>query len=91
MQDLWKWVSSDFLSIIKPKSSNFNASIRDTYANFDAYINDTASVLVGYPIMRQLRIRKGIQCSVFTRSVNLTQANDLCFSVFEKLVKKIDY
>ena len=59
VQDFWKWISVDFVNTIKADKSFYNAAIRETYASFDAYLNDASSILVGYPILRQLRIKNG--------------------------------
>ncbi len=58
VQDLYKWLSSDFLTTLIEDPSEFNSSIRSTYANFDYYLNDAASFVIGYPILRQLRTVK---------------------------------
>ena len=64
VKHFWKWVSNDFLSNLVEHETIFNASIRSTYLNFDHYLNDASSILIGYPIIRQLRIQKGTK--VFT-------------------------
>ena len=56
---MWKWISYDFLAVLKENNALYNATIRSTYSNFDAYLDDASSILVGYPILRQLRTRKG--------------------------------
>ncbi len=58
VQDLYAWLSNDFLSTLIADQSEYNSSIRSTYANFDYFLNDAASFVVGYPIVRQLRIKK---------------------------------
>jgi hypothetical protein len=58
VQDLYAWLSNDFLSTLIADQSEYNSSIRSTYANFDYFLNDAASFVVGYPLVRQLRIKK---------------------------------
>ena len=58
VQDLYRWLSSDFLKTLIEDPSEFNSSIRSTYANFDYYLSDAASFVIGYPILRQLRTVK---------------------------------
>jgi hypothetical protein len=58
VEDLYGWLSSDFLSTLLADQSEYDSSIRSTYANFDYFLNDAASFVVGYPILRQLRTRK---------------------------------
>ena len=58
VQDLYAWLSNDFLSTLIADQSEYNSSIRSTYANFDYFLNDAASFVVGNPIVRQLRIKK---------------------------------
>jgi hypothetical protein len=60
VQDFWHWTSSNFLHTLKADQSMFNHSIRQTYRRFDTFLNDATSVLIGYPIMRQLRVKNGI-------------------------------
>jgi hypothetical protein len=57
-QDLYKWVSNDFLTTLMADPSEFNSSIRSTYANFGFYLSDASSFVVGYRILRQLRTMK---------------------------------
>ena len=57
-QDLYKWLSNDFLTTLMADPSEFNSSIRSTYANFGFYLSDVSSFVVGYPILRQLRTMK---------------------------------
>ena len=59
VESFWTWVSNDFLSYLSHDDSVFDSSIRETYSNFDYYISDASSILVGYPIIRQLRINNG--------------------------------
>ena len=59
IQEFWQWISRDFLESLKSNETFYNASIRSTYSSFDVYLNDAASILIGYPIIRQLRIKKG--------------------------------
>ena len=58
VQDLYSWLSNDFLSNLIGDSSEFNSSICSTYKNVDYYLSDAASFVVGYPILRQLRTMK---------------------------------
>ena len=58
IQDLYAWLSGDFLSNLIEDSSLFNSTIRSSYANLSYFINDATSIVVGYPIIRQLRIMK---------------------------------
>jgi hypothetical protein len=58
VEDLYAWLSSDFLSTLLADLEEYNAALRSTYANFDYFLNDAASFVVGYPILRQLRTRK---------------------------------
>ena len=60
VQDLYNWLSNDFLTTLMADASEFNSSIRSTYANFSFYLSDASSFVVGYPILRQLRIMKSI-------------------------------
>ena len=74
MQDLWKWVSFDFWEKLKANKSVYNASIRETYSTFESYVDDASSILIGYPILRQLRVKKGvifIIISSFLKCINL--------------------
>jgi hypothetical protein len=59
VESFWTWVSNDFLSYLSHDDSLFDSSLRETYSNFDYYISDASSILVGYPIIRQLRINNG--------------------------------
>lgn len=52
-------MSGDFLSYLSHDDSLYNASIRKSYSNFDSFISDASSILVGPPIIRQLRIKNG--------------------------------
>ena len=58
VQDLYNWLSNDFLTTLMADASEFNSSIRSTYANFSFYLSDASSFVVGYPILRQLRTKK---------------------------------
>jgi hypothetical protein len=58
VQDLYNWLSNDFLTTLIADPSEFNSSIVSTYANFSYYLSDASSFVVGYPILRQLRIMK---------------------------------
>jgi len=60
VQDFWHWTSHTFLSSLKADQSMYNHSKRQTYRRFDIFLNDATSVLIGYPIMRQLRVKNGI-------------------------------
>ena len=60
VQDFWHWSSNSFLSNLKANQSFYNHSIRETYRRFGIYLNDATSVLIGFPIMRQIRIKNGM-------------------------------
>jgi hypothetical protein len=57
MNDLYTWLSEDFLTNLKADESIYNSSVRPTYSNIGSYLMDASSYLLGYPILRQLRIR----------------------------------
>ena len=59
VQDLWSWLANDVIDKLNVNKTLYNASLRTTYANFDSYANDATSILIGYPILRQLRVEKG--------------------------------
>ena len=60
VQDLYTWLSEDFLSNLIVDSSEYNSTIRSTYSNFTYFLNDAASMVIGYPILRQLRTLKSM-------------------------------
>ena len=58
VQSFWKWIAHDFLSNLREVKTSANSETPG--ANFDLYLNNTASILVGYPMLRQLRVKNGI-------------------------------
>jgi hypothetical protein len=65
VQDFWSWILEDFLPNMKVDQELYNSSIRKTYTTMDSYLNDTSSILIGYPILRQLRTANSISLSFF--------------------------
>jgi len=57
--ELWKWISNDFLVNVKINTIKYNFSMRQSYTNIELFMSDMSSVVVGYPILRQLRVKKG--------------------------------
>ena len=67
--EFYQWASEYFLLVIKPNKSMF---INDTYfQNNSSYLIDFSSVLVGYPIIRQSRAKKGFKNIFFFFISNL--------------------
>ena len=60
IQELWSWISNDFLDSLKADESVYNSSIRYSYSNLNIWLDDASSILIGYPILRQLRLKKGL-------------------------------
>ena len=54
-KNFWHWLSNEFMLKLNAKSY-YNGQ---DFASINLYLNDMTSVLIGYPIMRQLRINKG--------------------------------
>lgn len=54
VSDFWKWSRNVFLNGIK--SYNWYNSIQTSLNN---YLNDHTSFIIGYPIIRQLRVKNG--------------------------------
>ena len=59
MNSFWQWVRFNFLNNLIADQNVYNQTIRSTYSEFDVYLNDATSILIGYPIIRQLRIKNG--------------------------------
>ena len=60
---LWDWIANEFLFTCfysKVNTSVYNVSKRQTFTQSNLLSNDSSLVLIGYPILRQLRVRKGI-------------------------------
>ena len=52
-EDFWHWVSYEFIDKVKATEFYNGAN----YSNIGTYINDTSSILIGYPTIRQIRIK----------------------------------
>jgi len=68
--DFWSWILDDFLPNMKVDQELYNSSIRKTYTTMDSYLNDTSSILIGYPILRQLRTANSIAFVSFNYILN---------------------
>ena len=58
VQDFFSWISKDFLK-------NSQADKLLSNITMDSYLNDASSIVIGYPILRQLRIKNGISLIFF--------------------------
>ncbi len=59
MNSFWQWVRFNFLNNLNADKNVYNQTLRSTYSDFDVHLNDATSILIGYPIIRQLRIKNG--------------------------------
>ena len=57
-EEFWQWLNNKFLNNFKVNSSAFAYNSRPSYSNIDIYLNDASSILIGYPTIRQLRVKK---------------------------------
>lgn len=64
VDDFWKWMSGDFLDTLKLDSSFRNSSEKDMFKNEDLFLNEPTSILIGFPILRQIRLRKGLKFEI---------------------------
>ena len=51
--EFWSWVSNDFITKFA-KQSFYNGK---SFENMNLYMKDYASILIGYPILRQIRVK----------------------------------
>ena len=56
VNDFWRWISNDYPVRLYANKTLYNSSLRETYSNFDSYVNDATTILIGHPILRQLRV-----------------------------------
>ena len=54
VNEFWKWLSFDFINTLKSIDINNVQSV----SNNNYFLSDSTSVLIGYPIVRQIRIKK---------------------------------
>jgi hypothetical protein len=52
---LWDWLVNEFLVNLKVDVSEYDVSVRES---LDSYTSDLSSILIGFPIIRQLRVKK---------------------------------
>ena len=52
---LWDWLVNEFLVNLKVDVSEYDVSMRES---LDSYTSDLSSILIGFPILRQLRVKK---------------------------------
>ena len=59
VDSLYEWITGEFSDLIKADTSVYNSSSRLMYTNINLYTSDASSILIGYPTLRQLRVKKG--------------------------------
>ena len=61
VDNFWQWISCDFLNSIKADQIPYNAFDQPINTSMNLLAHDSSSLLIGYPILRQLRVSKSIQ------------------------------